>query len=295
MKNIGFIGLGIMGRPMAANLIKAGHTLYLFNRSPQNMIELSQIGGIPCQSPQEVAAHANIVFVMVSDTPDVEAVLFGPTGVIHGINPGSIVVDMSTISPLATRRFAEKLSNLGVEMLDAPVSGGQIGAEQATLAIMVGGKKEIFETVKPFFEIMGKKITLIGGNGDGQVCKMANQVVVALTIEAVGEALLLAGKAGVDVAKVREALLGGFAQSRILEVHGERMLRRTFQPGFKIRLHQKDLKIALQTGKELAVPLPNCATAQELLTAVAAQGGADLDHSAMIRALEILAAWELGG
>jgi 2-hydroxy-3-oxopropionate reductase len=231
---------------------------------------------------------------MLPDTPDVEAVLFGPQGVSQGIKPGSIVVDMSSISPIATRRFAEKLSNQGVEMLDAPVSGGQVGAEKATLSIMVGGKKDVFETVKPLFEKMGQNITLIGGNGDGQVCKVANQIVVALTIEAVSEALLLASKAGVDASRVREALLGGFAQSRILEVHGERMIKRTFQPGFKIKLHQKDLNIALQTGKDLGVSLPNSATAQELFTAVAAQGGADLDHSAMIQALEKLAAFSLG-
>jgi 2-hydroxy-3-oxopropionate reductase len=294
MKQIGFIGLGIMGRPMAANLLKAGHRVYLFNRSPQCLDELAKLGGIPCKNPSDVAAQSEIIFLMLPDTADVEAILFGPQGVAEGIKAGSIVVDMSSISPLATRQFAEKLRQQGVEMLDAPVSGGQIGAEQATLSIMVGGKKEIFEIVNPFFEIMGKKIILIGGNGDGQMCKVANQIVVALTIEAVGEALLLAAKAGADISKVREALLGGFAQSRILEVHGERMIKRTFQPGFKIKLHQKDLNIALQTGRDLGVPLPNCATAQELLTAVSAQGGAELDHSALIRALEQLAAFKLG-
>jgi 2-hydroxy-3-oxopropionate reductase len=294
MNKIGFIGLGIMGRPMAANLLKAGHSLYLFNRSPQCLDELAKLGGIPCKSPSDVAAQSEIIFLMLPDTPDVEAILFGTQGVADGIKSGSIVVDMSSISPIATRRFAEKLREQRVEMLDAPVSGGQIGAEQATLSIMVGGKTETFEIVKPFFEIMGKKILLIGGNGDGQMCKVANQIVVALTIEAVGEALLLAAKAGVDISKVREALLGGFAQSRILDIHGERMIKRTFQPGFKIKLHQKDLNIALQTGRDLGVPLPNCATAQELFTAVSAQGGADQDHSALIRALEQLAAFQLG-
>jgi len=279
---------------MTANLIKAGFKPFVYSRSPQPMAELSTRGAISCKSPQDVASRSDIVFLMLPDTPDVEAVLFGPQGVSQGIKPGSIVVDMSSISPIATRRFAEKLSNQGVEMLDAPVSGGQVGAEKATLSIMVGGKKDVFETVKPLFEKMGQNITLIGGNGDGQVCKVANQIVVALTIEAVSEALLLASKAGVDASRVREALLGGFAQSRILEVHGERMIKRTFQPGFKIKLHQKDLNIALQTGKDLGVSLPNSATAQELFTAVAAQGGADLDHSAMIQALEKLAAFSLG-
>jgi 2-hydroxy-3-oxopropionate reductase len=294
MKEIGFIGLGIMGQPMAANLIKAGYKPFVYNRSSQPMAEVAALGAVPCNSPKEVAAQSEIVFLMLPDTPDVEVVLFGPHAVSEGIKPGSIVVDMSSISPIATRRFAEKLKNQGVEMLDAPVSGGQIGAQNATLSIMVGGKEEIFETVRPLFEIMGKNIILIGGNGDGQVCKVANQIVVALTIEAVGEALLLASKAGVDASKVREALLGGFAQSRILEVHGERMIKRTFQPGFKIKLHQKDLNIALQTGKDLGVSLPNSATVQELFTAVVAQGGADLDHSALIRALERLADFDIG-
>ena len=231
---------------------------------------------------------------MLPDTPDVEQVLFGPDGVSKGIKPGSTVVDMSSISPLETRRFAERLRSEGVEMLDAPVSGGQIGAQNATVSIMVGGKPEVFQRVKPLFEKMGKNIVHIGGNGDGQICKVANQIVVALTIEAVGEALLLASKASADVVKVREALLGGFAQSRILDVHGERMIKRTFQPGFRIRLHQKDLRLALVTGKELGVSLPNTATVQELFTAVTASDGSDLDHAAMVRALERLANFRVG-
>ncbi len=291
---IGFIGLGIMGKPMAVNLIKAGYTLCVYNRSRGPMTEVAALGALPSQNAQEVAGQAEIVFLMLPDTPDVEKVLFGINGVSSGIKTGSIVVDMSSISPMATRQFAERLKNQGVEMLDAPVSGGQIGAQNATLSIMVGGKEEIFEKVKPILEKMGKNIVRIGENGDGQVCKVANQIVVALTIEAVGEALLLASKAGADVGKVREALLGGFAQSRILEVHGERMIKRTFQPGFRIKLHQKDLNLALQTGKELGVSLPNTATAQELFTAVAAYGGADLDHSAMLQALEKLANFSLG-
>jgi 2-hydroxy-3-oxopropionate reductase len=294
MLKIGFIGLGIMGRPMAANLIQSGYDLSVYNRSREAIDALSLLGAIPCRSASEVAEKSEIVILMLPDTPDVEQVLFGNNGIASGIKAGAIVIDMSSISPMATRKFAERLQSQGVEMLDAPVSGGQVGAENATLSIMVGGKPEIFEKAKPILEKMGKNIVLIGGNGDGQVCKVANQIVVALTIEAVSEALLLAAKAGADVAKVREALLGGFAQSRILEVHGERMIKRTFQPGFKIKLHQKDLNLALQAGRDLGVSLPNTATAQELFTAVAAHGGADLDHSALVQALEKLAAFSLG-
>jgi 2-hydroxy-3-oxopropionate reductase len=294
MLRIGFIGLGIMGKPMAGHLTKAGGTLCVHSRTSASVEALAASGAIPCKTPKEVAERSEIVFLMLPDTPDVEQVLFGPDGVSKGIKPGLTVVDMSSISPVETRRFAERLRNQGVEMLDAPVSGGQIGAQNATLSIMVGGKPEVFERVKPLFEKMGKNIVHIGGNGDGQICKVANQIVVALTIEAVGEALLLASKAGADVVKVREALLGGFAQSRILDVHGERMIKRTFQPGFRIRLHQKDLRLALETGKELGVSLPNTATAQELFTAVSASDGSDLDHAAMVRALERLANFRVG-
>jgi 2-hydroxy-3-oxopropionate reductase len=231
---------------------------------------------------------------MVQDTPDVEGVLFGQDGLADGLKPGSVVVDMSSISPIATKEFARKLEALGVKMLDAPVSGGQVGAEQATLSIMVGGQPEVFEQVKPYFELMGKNIVHIGINGDGQTCKVANQIVVALTIEAVGEALLFASKAGADPGKVRQALLGGFAQSRILDLHGERMIGRSFNPGFRIKLHQKDLNLALQAARNLGLSLPNTATAQELFNAVAAQGGSDLDHSAMVLALEALANHKLG-
>jgi 2-hydroxy-3-oxopropionate reductase len=293
MLKIGFIGLGIMGRPMAANLIKSGYDLSVYNRSREAIEALSALGAVPCRSASEVAEESEIVILMLPDTPDVEQVLFGDNGVASGIKAGAIVIDMSSISPMATRKFAKALADQGVEMLDAPVSGGQIGAENATLSIMVGGKTEIFEKVRPILEKMGKNIVHIGNHGDGQVCKVANQIVVALTIEAVGEALLLASKAGADVRKVREALLGGFAQSRILEVHGERMIKRTFQPGFKIKLHQKDLNLALQAGRDLGVSLPNTATAQELFTAVAAHGGAELDHSALVQALESLADWSI--
>jgi 2-hydroxy-3-oxopropionate reductase len=289
MATIGFVGLGIMGKPMATHIAKTGRPLYVYDRVDASVAELAGQGAVPCRNSREVAEKADILFLMVPDTPDVEEALFGVQGVAEGIRAGSIVVDMSSISPIATRRFAERLAAQGVEMLDAPVSGGQIGAQNATLSIMVGGKQEVFDTVKPYFELMGKNIVLIGGNGDGQVCKVANQIVVALTIEAVSEALVFASKAGTDPAKVRQALLGGFAQSKILEVHGERMINRTFNPGFRIRLHQKDLGLALQAGRELGIPLPNTATAQELFNTVAAEGGIDLDHSAMVKALEKLA------
>jgi 2-hydroxy-3-oxopropionate reductase len=278
-----------MGKPMAGHLLKAGHTVYVYDIVPAAIEELKQQGAIACNSSKEVAGKTGIVFLIVPDTPDVEAALFGKNGVAEGIRSGSIVVDMSSISPIATKEFARKLKEMGVEMLDAPVSGGQVGAQNATLSIMVGGAVELFERIKPFFEIMGKNIVHIGGNGDGQTCKVANQIVVALTIEAVAEALLFASKAGADPAKVRAALLGGFAQSRILELHGERMIKRTFQPGFRVRLHQKDLNLALESARKMGLSLPNTATAQELFNAIAAGGGSDLDHSAMVLALEKLA------
>ncbi len=295
MTDIGFIGLGIMGKPMAGHLIAAGHTVHVYNRSQAAVRELAGKGAVACRSSAEVAEKADIIFIMVPDTPDVEQVLFGSNGVAETVRKGSIVVDMSSISPIATKDFAEKLSAKGAEMLDAPVSGGQIGAENATLSIMVGGKAEVFAKIKPYFELLGKSIVHIGPSGDGQTCKVANQIVVALTIEAVGEALLLAAKAGADPSRVREALLGGFAQSRILDLHGQRMIARSFNPGFRIRLHQKDLNLALQTARSLGLSLPNTATAQELFNAVAAQDGSDLDHSAMVLALEKLADYKIDG
>jgi 2-hydroxy-3-oxopropionate reductase len=231
---------------------------------------------------------------MVPDTPDVEAVLFGESGVAAGIGKGKVVVDMSSISPIATKQFAERIRSTGADYLDAPVSGGEVGAKNATLSIMVGGEDKVFERVKPLFEKMGKNITLVGGNGDGQTAKVANQIIVALNIEAVAEALLFAAKAGADPARVRAALMGGFASSKILEVHGERMVKRTFDPGFRIGLHQKDLNLALSSARALGVSLPNTATAQELFNACAAHGGAAWDHSAMVRALEKLANFEIG-
>lgn len=289
MANLGFIGLGIMGRPLAGHLVASGHTVHVYNRSRGPVEELCSKGAVGCGCCREVAQKSDVIFIMVPDTPDVEAVLFGNDGLAEGLRPGSIVVDMSSISPIATKEFAERLGTLGVKMLDAPVSGGQIGAEKATLSVMVGGQPEVFERVKPYFQLMGKNIVHVGDNGDGQTCKVANQIVVALTIEAVGEALLFASKAGANPAKVREALLGGFAQSRILDLHGERMIERSFAPGFRIRLHQKDLNLALQAARTLGLSLPNTSTSQELFNAVAAHGGSELDHSAMVLALETLA------
>ena len=289
MAELGFIGLGIMGKPMAEHLLKAGNTLYVYDIMPQSVADLKKQGAIACASSKEVAGKTGIVFVIVPDTPDVDAVLFGKNGVAEGIKPGSILVDMSSISPIATKEFAKKLKAMGVEMLDAPVSGGQVGAQNASLSIMVGGPTAIFEKIKPYFELMGKNIVLVGGNGDGQTCKVANQIIVALNIEAVAEALLFAAKAGADPAKVRTALMGGFADSRILQLHGERMIKRTFQPGFRIRLHQKDLNLALESARKMGLSLPNTATAQELFNSMAAHGGSELDHSALVQALERMA------
>jgi 2-hydroxy-3-oxopropionate reductase len=293
MANIGFIGLGIMGAPMAGHLIKGGHTVFTFTRGDTPAM-LLEAGAQPCANGAEVARQADIVITMVPDTPHVEDVLFKPDGVAAGLSKGKVVVDMSSISPVATKDFAQRINALGCEYLDAPVSGGEVGAKAATLTIMVGGSAAAFDKVKPIFELMGKNITLVGGNGDGQITKVANQIIVALNIEAVGEALLLAAKAGADPAKVRQALMGGFANSRILEVHGERMVKRTFDPGFRIELHQKDLNLALTTARQLGVSLPNTATAQELFNACSAHGGAKWDHSAMVRALEKMANFEIG-
>ncbi len=293
MSKIGFIGLGIMGVPMAGHLLTAGHKLYLYDIKPPAKSLVDQ-GGILCQSCKEATQKADIVIIMVPDTPDVADVLFAENGVAAGLSPGKIVVDMSSISPIQTKEFARKIEALGCEYLDAPVSGGEVGAKAASLTIMVGGKQEVFDKIKPLFERMGKNITLVGGSGDGQTCKVANQIIVALTIEAVGEALLFAAKAGADPAKVRQALMGGFASSRILEVHGERMIKRTFDPGFRIKLHQKDLNLALSSARALGLSLPNTATCQELFNACAARGGSVWDHSAMVRALEIMANFEIG-
>jgi 2-hydroxy-3-oxopropionate reductase len=308
---IGFIGLGIMGKPMAGHLINGGHTLFLHSRSsvPE---ELLKQGSRACSSPKEVAQNADIIITMLPDTPDVERVLFGENGVAAGLNQGlnrglsaagaglstslssgKIVVDMSSISPIETRRFAADINKLGCDYVDAPVSGGDIGAKNAVLTIMVGATQPVFERVTPILELMGKSITLIGTNGAGQVCKIANQIIVALTIEAVGEGLLFASKAGANPAKVRQALMGGFASSRVLEVHGERMIKRAFEPGFRVELHQKDLGLALSNARALGISLPNTAAVQELLNACTAHGGAKRDSAAMVQMLEKLANHEI--
>ncbi|CDS54534.1 2-hydroxy-3-oxopropionate reductase [Polaromonas sp. CG9_12] len=288
MSKLGFIGLGIMGAPMAAHLIAAGHDVFLHTRS-EVPADLLTGQASACASSQEVAQKADIIFLMLPDTPDVAKVLFEGDGVASGLSPGKTVVDMSSISPMDTKEFAEKINALGCDYLDAPVSGGEVGAKAGSLTIMVGGPDEAFERVKPLFELMGKNITLVGGNGDGQTCKVANQIIVALNIAAVGEALLFASKAGADPAKVRQALMGGFAASRILEVHGERMIKRTFNPGFRIGLHQKDLSLALAGARSLGVALPQTAGAAQLMQVCAANGMQDLDHSALVRGLEIMA------
>lgn len=290
---LGFIGLGIMGTPMAGHLQAAGHDLFVNTIGPV-ADSLTSGGAVICATGREVAEQSEIIFVMVPDTPDVEAVLFAGGGVAEGLSAGKIVVDMSSISPVATKAFAKKIGEGGCDYLDAPVSGGDVGAKAASLTIMVGGPETAFAKVKPLFELMGKNITLVGGNGDGQTTKVANQIIVALTIEAVGEALLLAARAGADPARVRQALMGGFANSRILEVHGERMVKRNFDPGFRIALHQKDLNLALSTARSLGLSLPNTATAQELFNACAANGGSAWDHSGMVKALELLANFEIG-
>ncbi|MEX2953119.1 2-hydroxy-3-oxopropionate reductase [Serratia fonticola] len=291
---VGFIGLGIMGTPMAEKLIAGGHQLYAntLNKVPPELVEK---GAIACATPKQVAEQADVIFIMVPDTPQVEEVLFAANGCAEAPLKNKILVDMSSISPLETKEFAKRINQLGADYLDAPVSGGEVGAKQGSLTIMVGGDEGVFGRVKPLLALMGKNITLVGGNGDGQTCKVANQIIVALTIEAVSEALIFASKAGADPARIREALMGGFASSRILEVHGERMIKRTFEPGFRISLHQKDLNLALQGAKSLALSLPNTATCQELFNLCAANGAKDLDHSALVQALEIMANHKVAG
>jgi 2-hydroxy-3-oxopropionate reductase len=281
---IGFIGVGIMGKPMASHLARGGHSVLTFSRS-----NASVEGCTPAQSVADLTAASEVIILMLPDTPDVDAVLFGEGGVASALTRGKTVVDMSSISPSETKKFAARVRELGCDYVDAPVSGGEVGAKSATLTIMCGGSQAAFDRVKPLFELMGKNITLIGDNGAGQTCKVANQIIVAATIQAVGEALLFASKAGADPARVRQALMGGFAASRILEVHGERMIERNFQPGFRVALHQKDLSLALAGAQELGISLPATSTCQQLFNAVVASGGAALDHSGMVMALETLA------
>ena len=294
MSNIGFIGVGIMGAPMAGHLLDGGHTLFTsLNRSPLPE-SLAGKAITVCGSPKEVAEQSDIVITMVPDTPDVERVLFGENGVAEGLSSGKLVIDMSSISPIDTKAFAEKIAALGCDYVDAPVSGGEVGAKNAALTIMAGGSDEAFARAKPLFELMGKNITLVGGVGDGQTCKVANQIIVALNIQAVSEALVFAAKAGADPAKVREALMGGFASSKILEVHAERMIKRTFEPGFRIELHQKDLGLALDGARSLGVALPNTAITQQLFSACVANDGGGWDHSGLVRVLEKMAGVKLG-
>lgn len=289
---IGFVGLGIMGRPMALNLKNAGHELIVPER--QSLTDEIRAAAEVVADAKTVASKAEVVILMVPDTPDVEAALFGSNGVAEGLSKGALVIDMSSISPLETKVFARKINDKGCDYLDAPVSGGEVGARQASLTIMVGGPDAAFARALPLFETMGKNITHVGSeNGAGQTCKVANQIIVALNIQAVSEALVFAARAGADPAKVRQALMGGFASSRILEVHAERMLKGTFNPGFRIKLHQKDLNLALSAAKELNVSLPNTAIAQQMFASCAAHGGADLDHSALVLAIEGLAGFSM--
>lgn len=292
MEKIGFIGLGIMGLPMAQNLAKGGHTIIAPERA--SLSAEARAAFTILADATAVAAAAEIIIVMVPDTPDVERVLFGAHGVAAGLSAGKLVIDMSSISPTATKDFAAKINALGCDYIDAPVSGGEIGAKNAALTIMIGASQAAFDRALPLFQLMGKNITLVGENGAGQVTKVANQIIVALNIEAVAEALVFASKAGADPAKVRAALMGGFANSRILEVHAERMINRTFNPGFRIALHQKDLNLALQSAKELGVVLPNTASTQQLFSACAAMGGDQWDHSGLVQALEKMADHKIG-
>jgi 2-hydroxy-3-oxopropionate reductase len=285
---IGFIGLGVMGRPMAGHLIDGGHALTLNRVKPASQALVDK-GGTAADTPKAVAEAAEVIILMVPDTPDVEAVLFGQDGVAEGLSAGKLVIDMSSISPVATKDFARRIEAKGCDYLDAPVSGGEVGAKNAALTIMVGGRPDAFQRAKPLFEAMGKTITHVGPSGDGQTAKVANQIIVGLTIQAVAEALTLAKRAGADPAKVREALMGGFAGSRILEVHGERMVKRTFDPGFRIRLHRKDLGLAVDSARALDLALPNAAAVEQLMNAAIARGDGDRDHSALILTLEALA------
>jgi len=282
-ERIGFIGLGIMGRPMAGHLVDAGNAVMVWNRTRNKMSALVERGAAAGESPREVAARSDITITMVADTPDVLDVILGTEGVIHGVRRGSIVADMSTISPVATREIAQTLHEHGAEMLDAPVSGGEKGAIDAALSIMVGGKPEVFERVLPVFQKMGKAIVHLGEIGAGQVTKACNQLVLSLTLLGVAEAMTLARKSGVDPAKVRAALLGGFAQSRVLELHGQRMLDQNFEPGFRTRLYHKDMGIVMETGRSAGMPLVGGALAAQLYQVAMNQGLGEKDYSVLAR------------
>lgn len=281
MEKIGFIGLGIMGKPMSINLINAGYKLVVHDIRKEAVDEVTAQGADAASTPQEVAAQSEIIITMLPDSPDVEEVVLSPRGVIEGIGAGQLLIDMSTIAPAVSKKVYDRLKEKDVEALDAPVSGGDVGAQNGTLSIMVGGTESAFKRAMPLFEVMGKNIVHIGEPGAGQVTKTCNQIVVGMTIQAVAEAMTIAAKSGVDLPKVREALLGGFAQSRILDLHGQRIIDKNFQPGFKIALHRKDMNIALQTGRELSVPLPGSAQVASQMDALIARGDGELDHSAL--------------
>jgi 2-hydroxy-3-oxopropionate reductase len=289
MSKIGFIGLGVMGRPMAGHLQRAGHDLYVLKHHSPLPAEIMQAGAIACTTPKAVASEAEIIITMLPDTPQVEQVLFAENGVASALSPGKLVIDMSSISPIRTKQFAERIRHVGCDYLDAPVSGGEVGAKAGTLTIMAGGDEAVFSKAKPLLQLMGQNVSLIGDNGAGQTAKVANQIIVALNIEAVAEALLFCSKAGVDPSKVRQALMGGFAGSKVLEVHGARMINRCFDPGFRMELHQKDLKLALESARELGLCLPNTANTQELLNV----SDKSLDHSALVLTLEKMAGHSL--
>jgi 2-hydroxy-3-oxopropionate reductase len=293
MEKIGFIGLGIMGKPMSQHLLKAGYPLVVLDRVQEPVNELVAAGAKVGTSPQNVAQQSDVIITMLPDSPDVEEVMFGANGVMTGLRAGALVIDMSTILPSVARRVAAAAREKGADALDAPVSGGQVGAVNATLTIMVGGSQAAFDRAKPIFEKIGKNITLVGDAGAGQVTKAANQIIVGVTIAAVSEALLLAAKAGVNPAKVREALMGGFASSRILELHGNRMIQRTFAPGFKAKLHRKDMQIILNTARELGLALPMSAQVAELMNGLIGNGGGDLDHSALVTMFEKMGNYEI--
>jgi 2-hydroxy-3-oxopropionate reductase len=289
---VGFIGLGIMGKPMAENLIEAGYDLVAYNRTREKAEELG--GATVAETPKEVAEQSNIIITMLPDSPQVEEVLAGEEGVLEGIKEGALVVDMSTISPVVTEELAEKASERGASMLDAPVSGGDVGAIDGTLSIMVGGNEEDFERVLPLFEVMGKTVTHVGPVGTGQVVKAANQIVVALTIEAVSEALVLGSKAGVSPEKILDVLGGGLAGNKVMEVKREKMLDHSFDPGFRVELHHKDLGIALAAGREYGVTLPVTAIVDQMLETLKMLGRGDQDHSALLTLIEEASGHEIG-
>ena len=293
IRRIGLIGLGLMGTPMAKNLLKAGYELSVHDINRKTVDEVVGLGAKGDSSPKEVAASAEAILLSLPGDSEVEEVILGKDGILEGGRPGSVLVDMSTISPLTAKRMAEALQKHGMEMLDAPVSGGQEGAREGSLTIMVGGKPDVFERMHPVLQKLGKNVTHIGGHGAGQVAKAANQIIVGLTIEAVAEALVFASKAGVDPEKVRKALLGGYAQSRVLELHGRRMTDRNFEPGGKVRSHKKDIEIIMSVARELGMCLPGTALLSHLWNAVAGQGGLDWDHSSLVKALEVMSQTEV--